>query len=662
MNNKLFIGLTAISMMMLSISCTKADADDTIVTSPLDVPQVSVVEKQATSLTFSWSDVSGAISYYYKLYSSDGGLLLQSATKENSVTFNDLMPLTTYKITVKAQASSSEFDSAYSETVEGVTTSEEENENNGDDNGGNGDDYAGVFEFPVSEEDNLVRAFPGAEGAGMFTTGGRGGTVIYVTNLNDSGSGSLREAISKSGVRTIVFSVAGVIELNSTLKISNGNVTIAGQTAPGDGICLKNYPVVVDADNVIIRYMRFRPGDAIGEDGTDAIWGRYCENVILDHCSMSWSTDECSSFYTNRNFTMQWCLLTESLHNTVHSKGSHGYGGIWGGAPASFHHNLLANHDSRNPRFDSPNTYSEYNSSTDISLNERAIDFRNNVVYNFCNYPAYGGEGANINFVGNVYKWGPASINGVGSSYSSSGTETVATSGKMRKYFYSVDGSYTTDGVTYDVGAPSIYYGENSNVFDSSALSSDHADYNFGETLSANNDDGFPLNTSSLSSVKRDITWLSSPLAITQGDLICATTTHEGDDILDCVLAYVGASKSRDSVDERAVTGAKNGTYEQVETLKGSANGIIDSPDDVGGYPSYLATESEIAAILDTDSDGIPDSWEDEYGLDKSDASDGSKYTLDSSKRYTNLEVYMHWIVKDITNAQVEKGYYVNHN
>lgn len=244
-------------------------------------------------------------------------------------------------------------------------------------------------------------AFPGAEGFGKNATGGRDGKVLIVKNLNDSGPGSLREALDQEYPRIVVFNISGTIKLKSELDITKGNVSILGHSAPGEGITLRDYPLkVTGAENVIIRYIRSRLGDETNYQG-DAISIMRSKNVIVDHCSFSWSSDEVATFYENENSTVQYCIASESLNNSVHEKGEHGYGGIWGGMNASFHHNLLAHHKSRSPRFQGARWHKQ--------PDKEIVDFRNNVIYNWQANNSYGGEEGNHNIVNNMYKPGPAS-------------------------------------------------------------------------------------------------------------------------------------------------------------------------------------------------------------------------------------------------------------
>ncbi|AFH63220.1 pectinesterase family protein [Paenibacillus caseinilyticus] len=255
-----------------------------------------------------------------------------------------------------------------------------------------------------------VPAFPGAEGGAMYATGGRGQSVYEVTTLADYNPaakepeapipGSLRDAVSQ-GNRTIVFRVSGTIQLKSELKISNNNLTIAGQTAPGGGIAISGYPVTIGGDNLIVRYLRFRAG--VNQLGDTANVGG--DNIIIDHCSFSWSSDETLSLKEHRNITVQWSLVSNSLNQSIHSKGSHGYGGIWGGTNVTYHHNLIVNHSSRNPRFDR---------QVDPDNFPTKIDYRNNVIYNWGGNSAYGGEQATgINMINNYYKPGPSTFDNV---------------------------------------------------------------------------------------------------------------------------------------------------------------------------------------------------------------------------------------------------------
>lgn len=243
-----------------------------------------------------------------------------------------------------------------------------------------------------------VPAFPGAEGAGASARGGRGGRVIYVTNLNDSGPGSLRAAVTASGPRTVLFAVSGTIELASPLEVKEPFLTLAGQTAPGGGICLKNFDFIISADHVIVRYLRFRPGDEAKKAVDGMSIGGTARDVIIDHCSVTWSVDECLSVSgTGGNITVQWCIIAEALHRSVHHKGPHGYGAlVRADGDVTYHHNLFAHHSSRSPR---PGTWE------DEGKRGIVLDFRNNVVYGWGSRAGYSSaDRTNMNYVGNFLK------------------------------------------------------------------------------------------------------------------------------------------------------------------------------------------------------------------------------------------------------------------
>ncbi|RYY13675.1 MAG: hypothetical protein EOO36_15475, partial [Cytophagaceae bacterium] len=261
---------------------------------------------------------------------------------------------------------------------------------------------------PVPASAQLV-AFPGAEGFGRLATGGRGGQVVEVTTLSDAGPGSFRDAFAQYPGQpiTIVFRVGGLIELRSALKPTRSNVTIAGQTAPGDGICLKNYSLKLHGTNLIVRYLRSRPGNLSGAN-VSGVYGlnmENCQNFIVDHCSFSWSIEETATFYDNKYSTVQWCVVSESLNSSFNGKGDHGYAGVWGGQYASYHHNLIAHHHSRAIRFNGARAHDT----------TAVVDYRNNVIYNWGNmYAAYGNEvvipggRGQLNLINNYYKGGPA--------------------------------------------------------------------------------------------------------------------------------------------------------------------------------------------------------------------------------------------------------------
>lgn len=511
-----------------------------------------------------------------------------------------------------------------------------------------------------------VPAFPGAEGHGRYVTGGRGGKIVHVTNLNDSGTGSFREAV-KSGNKIIVFDVAGVIALKSDLKFAD-NITILGQTAPSPGITLRYYTVQPGSNN-IIRFLRIRRGQEKNiNDGADASWQRNKTGIIFDHCSFSWSIDEVASFYDNNNFTMQWCTVAESLTNPGHSKGAHGYGGIWGGKLASFHHNFIGHLMNRGPRFNgarygwtgytSNKNYSTYQWKNTVQAEN--VDFRNCVMYN-AQGTCYGGPGGGqINIVNNYYKAGPSQSlkgttqNGIKVDVST-GKErgnqeritlvTVSTSSNSDKNhpeFYEMTSRYFINGNTTETTKGSVTKNK-----DWKGVSYDKGTYTYNAEIYSADKNNFygdavehkTINGVSCVKIKMDE---PAPTGV--------ITTHTADEAFSKVLANAGASLFRDEIDARYMEEAKTGTaqYEGSITL---SPGIIDKVSDVNGYTEKTFATGSRPKGFDSDNDGIPDDWETANGLNPNDASDALTYSLDEKGYYTNLEVYANSLVEDIMKA-----------
>lgn len=447
-----------------------------------------------------------------------------------------------------------------------------------------------------------IPAFPGAEGHGAAATGGRGGAVYLVTNLNDSGPGSLREALNHNIPRTIVFEVSGTIHLNSNLDVRYPNVTIAGQTSPGEGICIANGSLNAGYNNVIIRYLRCRLGDCwpdgTDNDDTDATWGRYGNTMILDHVTVSWSIDETFSYYSNQNFTAQWCLISESLRDSHHEKGLHGYGGIWGGTNSSWHHNLLAHHSSRTPRIEG-----------DAANN---VDLRNNVIYNWGFNSCYGGENATVNIVNCTYKPGPAT---------GSGVRDRIVNPSLRK---------DASGVTLVPHVYGQWYVSGNTVYGSPSVTADNA-------LGVDPQGG---------SGERSLCLPAAPFAVAAAYPV---TTQSAEAAYDAVLDDAGCSLYRDSVDRRIIHEVRSGTA-TYGGVTGEGLGIIDSQVTVGGWP----TLASLPARSDDDRDGMPDAWELSRGLNAHDAADRNGDR--DGDGYTNLEEYLNWLCTPAARADISRN------
>ncbi|HEY6504438.1 MAG TPA: pectate lyase [Chitinophagaceae bacterium] len=443
--------------------------------------------------------------------------------------------------------------------------------------------------------DSRTIAFPGAEGFGKYTTGGRGGKVYIVSNLDNEGPGSFREAAEANQPRIIVFAISGTIHLNRSVTIK-GNATIAGQTAPGDGICIADKSVGLGGDNIILRYIRFRLGDKLqrqrgmvdGSGSEDAFGGNGKKNIIIDHCTFSWSNDECFSVYNGDSTTLQWNIISEPLNYSYHFEEGdkdwerHGYGGIWGGRHLSAHHNLFAHCNNRNPRFNGIR-----------QVKEELVDYCNNVIYNWGGNNIYAGEGGNYNIVNNYFKYGPSTGKNVRYRIVNPGrTETIP----FGKWY--VNGNYVDE----------------------------------ASDVSKNNWLGIHMGNGGTEEDKRN-TIINKP------HTAVAINMQTAEQAFESVLKYAGSSYKRDTLDDRIVNNVRNRT-----------GSIIDVQ---GGYPHHSPFEMTVnawpalrslPAPADSDKDGMPDEWEKSNGLNSNDASDASKNTLD--KFYTNIEVYINSLLK----------------
>ena len=457
--------------------------------------------------------------------------------------------------------------------------------------------FSGIWTAGCSQQKKLAStdegeaiAFPGAEGFGKHATGGRGGRVIIVTNLNDDGAGSFRQAVSANEKRIVVFSVSGTIRLKSKLNIAS-DVTIAGQSAPGDGICIADHPVVLHGNNIIIRYLRFRMGDRYQNKGMvdgggsdDALSGTRRNNIIIDHCSVSWSTDEVMSIYAGDSTTLQWNIISEPLNYSYHFETgdkdfeNHGFGGIWGGKHLSAHHNLFAHCNSRTPRFDGIRNSPIEN-----------VDYRNNVIYNWGNNNVYAGEGGNYNIVNNYYKYGPSTKESV--RYRVVNPFNRPPDISFGKYY--VDGNHV-DGST---------------------------------TVTKDNWSGVKMEKGTASDASQSK--LDRPFAAV------AIKTHSAIEAYEMVLKHAGAvMPSRDTLDARIIKDVTERTGTLIDVQGGYPHGTSYERS-ANAWPHLRSA----AAPKDTDQDGMADEWEVNRKLNPSDKTDAGRFSL--SKYYTNIEIYL---------------------
>lgn len=467
-----------------------------------------------------------------------------------------------------------------------------------------------LLSVSVSSQSQPLKAFPTAEGFGKFASGGRGGKVVEVTNLNDSGEGSLRWALTEAGREhaTIVFRVSGIITLEKDIRAKLNHVTIAGQTAPGDGILYRGGKLNLGGSkNVIMRNLRgriglrgdkdFIKGGSIGIENADTI--------IIDHCCFGWSGEENMTIYDNHFTTVQWCIVHEGLYNAGHQKGNRSYACQWGGSPASFHHNLLAHNYNRSARL---NGATNHNQDRNVFM-----EYQNNVNYNWGKpNSCYGGENEagegsthECNFVGNYYKPGPA---------------TPANS-----YFMQL--SKARKGKT--LTGPSLWFFSGNKMEGNKAVTKDN-------WLAVDNQTGFELKD--MQSAKTVYPSKFHPASNAFDYDVYKTPVERADKAYKRVLAKAGTIR-RDAVERRIIDEVKNGTAHYRGT-QGSV-GFIDSPADAEGWPVY----AQVAPVVDNDHDGMDDAWELKNGLDPNNPDDRNK--VFSKEGYTALEVYLNALMSE---------------
>lgn len=491
----------------------------------------------------------------------------------------------------------------------------------------------------ISAADNML-AFPGADGYGKYTTGGRGGEVCYVTRLDDCSDsnlvpGTLRWALRHNNggkPRTVLFNVSGTIYLTSKLKLEYPDVSILGQTAPGGGICISGYNMYICKNNVIVRYVRFRAGD-IPNASMTGLDIENCSNVILDHCSMTWSMEECLTAYDTKYTTMQWCIIGEGLYSSKNAKGSRAYATQWGGEHSTMHHTLITNSHSRSPRFNGVRSYSKTKGEHDYEVDS---EFANNVIYNWSSDGAiYGGE------------YDP-------SKAEQAGTWTDSDKGYNRVYminnYYRPGPSTKKNNTLAYFAAPSSPYGEWYLSGNKLEVSGTYTPWTATQANNANND-----NTKAIKGLPAANIMTALPYDLS------GMTYESADNAFAAVTSKAGASLPRyDEVDRRLLDEA-TGKVETKYTGSLGELGIIDAPDDIklsnpgvyyangmayNNFPSMAMMAGEKYA-KDSDGDGMPDAYEDEKGLNKNNASDGAAVTASG---YTNLEVYLNAIADGTIN------------